>query len=410
MMYRTVDIVENINLGIYIYQLEDPDDDRSLRLLFANPATERLTGIPPETLLGRTLDENFPGLREKGIPRMFARVIRTQKAMEIDALAYEDSRISPGTFAVKAFPLQNMLLAVSIENITDKKLTEKELIQKNRELEKALESAREMHEQLLISEKMASLGQITAGVAHEIKNPLGYIQANIGPLSRDIADLLSVLDGYANTVQKKKLREHFSEIESRKEEMEFTGVVKEIQMLLEGIREGAARTTQIVKSLGDFSRSGQVELETGDVHRGIDTTLMLLSGEIGKRISIKKEYGDLPDIEYYPGQLNQVFMNILANACQAIDRKGEIVIRTHREQQRVLISIADSGKGMPEDVLKRIFEPFFTTKEMGRGAGLGLSLSYQIISRHQGSIEVHSEPGKGTEFLIKLPVKQSKNQ
>jgi signal transduction histidine kinase len=172
------------------------------------------------------------------------------------------------------------------------------------------------------------------------------------------------------------------------------------------MKDGAGRTTQIVKSLGNFSRAGEEQPVLGDVHEGIDSTLILLSGELGKRIMIIKEYGDLPNIECYPGKLNQVFMNILTNAVQAIDQKGEIVIKTRLEGLNIHISITDSGKGMPEEVRKRIFEPFYTTKPMGIGAGLGLSISYSIVSQHNGKIKVNSEPGKGTEFAITLPLKQ----
>jgi PAS domain S-box-containing protein len=532
---QAADIVENINLGIYIYQMEDPEDDRSLRLVSANPATERLTGIPAETLLGMILDENFPGLRKGGIPQRFAGVVRDQKALEIEALPYEDPRISPGIFAVKAFPLPNRRLAVSFENITHRRETEEalrkseekhrqlieimnegfvilnkqgiityankrlcdmmgytcaelmdhpttdfldqantenmqkhvasrtqgknvpyevewlrkdgtilptlvspmplfdegggfngnvavltdisdlkraemELIEKNRELEEALKRTHEMHEQLVMAEKMASLGQITAGVAHEIKNPLGYIQTNIHPLVRDIHGILSVLESYESMVQAQNLQQQFSDIESMKDEMEFAEVVKEIHLLLEGIQEGTARTTQIVKSLGEFSRSGQEQAETGNIHRGIDSTLMLLSNQMGDRIRVTKEYGDLPEIEYYPGKLNQVFMNILSNAIQAIEDQGEIIVHTRMDGPLVSVSMADTGKGMPEEVRKRIFEPFFTTKEAGQGAGLGLSIVYNIISQHKGTIEVLSEPGKGTEFIITLPEKQTTNQ
>lgn len=293
-----------------------------------------------------------------------------------------------------------------LTDITELKSIEAELIHKNAELEKALKNAKEMHEHLVITEKMASLGQITAGIAHEIKNPLGFIKTNIDPLKRDINDLLQVLERYESLIQEQNLQHQFTGIDALKNELDFTSLVREIQLLLDGMKDGAGRTTQIVKSLGNFSRAGEEQPVLGDVHEGIDSTLILLSGELGKRIRIIKEYGDLPNIECYPGKLNQVFMNILTNAVQAIDQKGEIVIKTRLEGQNIHISIADSGKGMPEEVKKRIFEPFYTTKPMGSGAGLGLSISYSIVSHHNGKIKVNSEPGKGTEFAITLPLKQ----
>ena len=527
-LQQAADIVENIKLGIYIYRLEDMDDDRTLRMVSANPATEDLTGIPAAEVIGKTIDENFPGLREKGIPALFADVIRTRKPMEIDEIEYGDDRIISATFTVKAFPLPEGQVGVSFEDITQRKLTdealrkseekhrtlieimnegfailneegiityankrlcdmmgytcselidrpttdfldksnyenmrnhitsrtqgksvpyevewlkkngeilptivspmplfdeagafsgnvavltdiselkriEKELIEKNRQLEEALRRANEMQEHLILTEKMASLGQVTAGVAHEIKNPLAFVRGNVYPLERDIHDIIQVLEKYESIVSEKELHDRFSEIDSLKEEVDFPGLVSEVNELLKGMREGADRITQIVRSLGYFSKSGEEEVSLSDVHQGIDSTLMLLSGELGERIEIQKVYGDIPEIECYPGKLNQVFMNILSNAIQAIDGSGQIIIRTYGEDENILVSIKDTGEGMPEEVRKRIFEPFYTTKEMGKGAGLGLSICYNIIAQHKGKIMVNSWPGKGTEFIISLP-------
>ncbi len=177
-------------------------------------------------------------------------------------------------------------------------------------------------------------------------------------------------------------------------------------MLLEGIQEGANRTTQIVKSLGHFSRVGEEQWSMSDIHEGIDSTLTLLSGEMGPGITIQRNFGALPEIECFPGKLNQVFMNLLSNAIQAIEKKGVITIKTWAEATNAMVSITDNGKGMPEEVRRRIFEPFFSTKEMGKGSGLGLSICYHIISQHHGQILVKSEPGAGTEFIISIPLKQ----
>ena len=189
-------------------------------------------------------------------------------------------------------------------------------------------------------------------------------------------------------------------------ELDYDNLMKEIHMLLEGIKEGANRTSQIVKSLGHFSRVGEEQWVMSDVHEGIDSTLTLLSGEMGPGITIQKNYGDLPKIECFPGKLNQVFMNLLSNAIQAIEKNGLITIKTWTEATNAMISITDNGKGMTEEVRKKVFEPFFTTKEMGKGSGIGLSICYQIISQHHGHILVKSEPGTGTEFLLSIPLKQ----
>ncbi len=293
-----------------------------------------------------------------------------------------------------------------LTDVSELKRIEKELIEKNEQLEEALNKAREMQAHLILTEKMASIGQITAGVAHEIKNPLGFIKSNISPLKRDVSDLLLLLEKYEAVIREQNLQDKFTEIETLKSEMDFSDTVGEIHLLIKGIKEGAGRTTQIVKSLGNFSRMEEEQLAKGNIHEGIDSTLTLLSSELAAGITIKKVYGDLPEIECYPGKLNQVFMNILSNAIQAIDGKGEISIETTLVGKNVIIKVKDSGMGMPGDVKKRIFEPFFTTKKMGKGSGLGLAISYNIISQHHGKIDVNSEPGKGTEFILAIPIKQ----
>jgi len=257
---------------------------------------------------------------------------------------------------------------------------------------------------------MASLGQITAGVAHEIKNPLSYSQANIEPLSRDVKDIVTILKKYDTIIKERNLQEEFAEVEKLKGDLDFHELLKEINLLLEGIKEGTSRTAQIVKSLGNFSRVGEEKWAMGNIHNGIDSTLTLLSGEIAGRLTINKDYGDLPEIECFPGKLNQVFMNILSNGIQAIEGNGEINIKTYSDGGNVKIIVRDSGRGMSEEVQKRIFEPFYTTKEMGKGSGLGLSICYNIIAQHNGNIEVYSKVGEGTEFNITLPLKQPDNK
>ena len=230
---------------------------------------------------------------------------------------------------------------------------------------------------------------------------------NIEPLKRDISELFEVLGKYETVIEAQNLQEAFSEVESIKSEIDFDFLVKEIQKLMEGITEGANRTKEIVKSLGSFSRKGDDNFTLHNIHEGIDSTLILLGNKIKNRITLNKEYGDIPEIECQPDRLNQVFMNILSNAIQAIDEKGEIFIKTRSDGANVSIIIRDSGKGMTEEVQQRVFEPFYTTKDMGKGTGLGLSISYSIVEQHNGKIKISSEPSKGTEFIITLPVQQN---
>ena len=405
-LQQAADIVDNMQVGIYIYHLEDMEDDGTLRMISANPASEKLTGVPPSEVIGKTLDENFPGLREKGIPQKYAEVIRSQEPWEIEDIYYGDDRVISAAFSVKAFPLPNNQVGVSFENIMGRKKIENEIRAKNEELEKNLARIKEMHIQLVMSEKMASLGEITAGVAHEIKNPLNFITGTIEPLKRDISDLLEVLEKYESVIADLHLQEAFYEVDNFKSEIEFDFLLSEIHKLMEGISEGSNRTKEIVKSLGSFSHKGDDKFVMHNIHEGIDSTLILLGNKIKNKITIHKEYGDTPEIECLPDRLNQVFMNILSNAIQAIDENGEIFIKTKSEGSNVIIQIRDSGKGMTDEVQKRVFEPFYTTKGMGKGTGLGLSISYSIVEQHNGKIDISSEPSKGTEFIITLPVQQ----
>ncbi len=279
------------------------------------------------------------------------------------------------------------------------------LTRKNKELEKTLANLQNAQLQLVESEKMASLGQLTAGIAHEINNPINFVSANVGPLKTDFAELRDLLDRYQALHASSRLQEDLSEVRRYGEELDVAYLQGEVEALLNGIEEGASRTKEIVVGLRNFSRLDEVDLKTANVHEGIDSTLMLLRSKLRSRIRVVKEYGNLPDIECYPGKLNQVFMNILSNAIAATPGEGTITVRTWQDGPWVNISIRDTGTGMTEKVKRHIFEPFYTTKAVGEGTGLGLSISYGIIQKHKGKIEVCSEPGEGSEFVITLPVR-----
>ena len=287
--------------------------------------------------------------------------------------------------------------------IMERKKIETELKYKNVELSSLLDNLKKTQSQLIDSEKMASLGQLTAGVAHEINNPINFVSGNVTPLKRDIDDILKILNEYERIIKEKQLTDQFQSIEDLKEEVDYLFLIREIDNLIKGINEGAKRTTEIVKGLRNFSRLDENESKSADIHEGIDSALLILKNRLKQNIEVVKDYGNIPGVLCFPGQLNQVFMNILNNAIQAINGEGKIRIKTSMEGSFVRISIKDSGKGMTPEVQKRIFEPFFTTKDVGKGTGLGLSISYGIIEKHNGKISVKSEIGKGTEFIIKLP-------
>jgi len=275
------------------------------------------------------------------------------------------------------------------------------------ELQFTLENLKLTQDQLVQSEKLASVGQLTAGIAHELNNPINFISGNVSPLKRDLADIFELLGKYEAIIKDHKLDSSFKEVEQFKENVDFQFLTKEIKSLLEGIGEGAHRSSEIVKGLRSFSRLDDEKFRKADIHDGIDSSLILLYNKTKNKINIHKEYGDLPEIECLPSKLNQVFMNILTNSIQAIEAKGNIFIETISSSIGIKIIIRDTGKGMSPEVKKHIFEPFYTTKEVGSGTGLGLSISYGIIEQHNGNIDVFSEEGKGTEFIISLPINQS---
>ncbi|MBN2480413.1 MAG: hybrid sensor histidine kinase/response regulator [Bacteroidales bacterium] len=275
-----------------------------------------------------------------------------------------------------------------------------------KELQFTLENLKLTQNQLIQSEKMASVGQLTAGIAHELNNPINFVSGNVSPLTRDIDDILGILNRYEAVIREKNLGKSFSDIELLKEKIDYKYLINEVKDLLNGIGEGAHRSSEIVKGLRSFSRLDEDKFMLSDIHEGIDSTLILLYNKTKNRIIVHKEYGDLPQIECLPSKLNQVFMNILTNSVEAIKNNGEIFIETVSSSLVIKVIIRDTGIGMTSEIKEHIFEPFYTTKDVGKGTGLGLSISYGIIEQHHGNIDVISEPGKGTEFIISLPIIQ----
>lgn len=269
-----------------------------------------------------------------------------------------------------------------------------ELTKKVKELEKTNQELQEAQAQLVHSAKMGSLGQVVAGVAHELNNPIGFIYSNIGVL-KDYIEKFEHLIDIAEKSPKK--------LEAAKEEVDYDYMMKDLPKLIKSCQDGAKRVRDIVLNLKNFSRSDELERKEYSLEEGIDSTLQILKSEL-RDIEVHKKYGDIPAIHCYAGQINQVFMNILSNAVQAIDGRGDIWIETKKKGLEVVVSIKDNGRGIPDKHLNKIFDPFFTTKPVGKGTGLGLSISYGIIEKHNGQILVDSEVGKGTEFKIILPL------
>jgi two-component system NtrC family sensor kinase len=262
-------------------------------------------------------------------------------------------------------------------------------------------------EQLIHAEKMASLGQLTAGIAHEINNPINFVTANIKPLKDDLADILKVIGCYEKVIMEKGLEKDFLDVEKFKHDAKIDLTLREVNDLLKGIGDGAIRTSEIVKGLRNFSRLDQNIFLKANLNESLESTLTLLHSSYKNRVQIVKQFGTIGEVDCFPGKINQVFMNIISNAIQAIPAEGTLFIKTWEAGDMVKISIRDTGAGMTEDVRKKIFDPFFTTKDVGKGTGLGLSISFGIIQKHNGEIEVFSKPGEGTEFVITIPINQS---
>lgn len=271
--------------------------------------------------------------------------------------------------------------------------------QHQQELIKKLEEAQN---QLLQSEKMASMGQLAAGVAHEINNPIGFVNSNLGTLQRYVDSLLRLLDAYEK-LESLVADDALQELRQLKQEIDTQYLREDISDLLSESLDGMQRVKRIVQDLKDFSHVDRGERELADLEKGLESTLNVVWNELKYKTKVIKEYAHPPAIECLPSQLNQVFMNLLINAAHSIETTGEITIRTGFDQQNVWIEVEDTGKGIPAENLTRIFEPFFTTKPVGKGTGLGLSLSYGIVKKHHGRIEVSSEVGKGTKFRVILP-------
>lgn len=309
------------------------------------------------------------------------------------------------TVAIRTEQLQQAKARLE-EDIERRERAEEELLKRYTELTELNCRLHEAQEQLVQSEKMASIGQLAAGVAHEINNPIGYVHSNIRSLKGYIDQLLDVVDAYAAREGALPPAEAAA-LRQIREAADFDYIRDDIHALLRESEEGTERVRKIVQDLRDFSRADATQdWQAADLHHGIDSTLNIASNEIKYRADVQREYGVLPFVECLPSQLNQVFMNLFVNAAQAMpdDRRGLITIRTGVADEQVWIEVHDNGKGIPPDIIARIFDPFFTTKPVGKGTGLGLSLSYGIIQKHHGKISVSSTPDVGTTFRITLPI------
>lgn len=279
-------------------------------------------------------------------------------------------------------------------------------IKTENKLKRAYRKLKNTQAQLIHSEKMASLGQLVAGVAHELNNPINFIYSNLDHLQDYINRMKRVLQIYSITIPSNKTEVEL--LENAKKEVELDYILEDLDKLIQAFYDGAERTKDLLWNLRNFSRSDDREPHEVDVHKCIENSLALLAHIYKHRVILHRNYGNIPTIMAYASHLNQVFMNLLANAGEAIQGKGDVWITTYSQGDNVITTIKDNGKGIPKKFINKIFDPFFTTKVRGEGMGLGLSISYSIIEKHKGKIEVESHEGMGTTFTIKLPINASR--
>lgn len=259
-----------------------------------------------------------------------------------------------------------------------------------RRLRNALDQLKETQSDLVHAEKMSALGQLVAGIAHEVNNPIGYAFLSLEGIQKDVAQIEEIQKGQKDSGGS-----------------DLWGVLRDLWGSIGSLKEGLTRTRDIVANLRTFAQKDRGEFVATDLHQCLDSTLGLLRYEVGDRITIHKDYGEIPEVECLPGQINQVFLNLLRNAIAAIPEKGDIWIQTEKVGGGVRIAVRDNGVGIAPEIRDKIFDPFFTTREVGKGMGLGLSVSDRIIEMHKGTLRVESEVGRGSEFIIEVPIRQT---
>jgi two-component system, NtrC family, sensor kinase len=422
---------ESVPNGILDYQPNEEDrrilivdDEEPVRQMFANYLSETYectTAASSDEALNHLAIKNFalvisdmtmPGrngieLLREIVARypdtaviMVSGVDRPQRVR--DAL-----RLGASDYLIK--PCEMESLAISVERALERrqlartsKRYKDDLERRNAELAGRTAELQRLQAQIVHSEKMASLGQLAAGVAHELNNPAGFIYGNMDILRDYVSGLTRVLTAYEEAPLPQPFADRVTEI---KAEVDYVGMMGELDSIITDCLEGAERIRDVVQNLRLFSRLDEAEVKLIDLHEGIDSTVRLLSRYYSAgHVNLVKHYGTLPPVSCYAGQLNQVWMNLLINAAQAVGDAGEVTVSTSYEDDMVQVVVSDTGCGISAEVLSKIFDPFFTTKAVGEGTGLGLSITYGIIERHHGTITTTSQVGVGTSFTVRIPV------
>jgi len=386
-----------------------------------NPQAELLLGHTRDEAIGKVLaDLIIPPQYREAHSHGLERFLRTgegpliNRRVEINALHRNGDEI-PVEIAVSAIRTEtSYAFNAFMQDIRERKKAEEMLKQQYSLLENAALAERESHEmlkrtqsQLVQTEKLASLGQMVAGIAHEINNPLAFVSNNVAVLRRDVNTLREIIALYsqANAVVAESLPEVHQQITELAASADLKYILENLDKVFDRSRDGMKRIQQIVKDLRNFARLDESDLHEVDINAGIESTVNIISGYAKKKdICIELDLERLPAVSCYPAKINQVVLNLLSNAIDASEPESKVMVRTHPEDQNVQIEVIDSGQGIPSEVIDRIFDPFFTTKPPGSGTGLGLSISYGIIQEHRGTIQVESITGRGTRFIVEIPV------
>jgi len=426
------------NMELFLAQIVDGDPVPTLvinaehKVMHWNKACALITGVSAEEMIGTKRHWSAFYADERPI---MADLIISADLENLETLykgMFRRSSVIPDAFEAESFfpgfgengrwlfftaaPLRDSAGRVigaieTLQDVTERKKAEERLRLYQADLEK-LVAERTMQlsatkDQLVQSEKLASIGQLAAGVAHEINNPIGFVFSNMGTLEGYLASLFTILDAYESAESSFNDPAMLAGMKALRQKVDLAFLKEDIPLLMGESKEGISRVKRIVQDLKDFSRVDSTQdWQWVNLHQGIDSTANIVANEIRYKADVVKEYGQLPEVECLPSQLNQVFMNLLVNSAHAMgEERGRITIRSGLEGEKVWLEFSDTGSGIPEDIRQKIFDPFFTTKAVGKGTGLGLSLSYGIIQKHNGRIEVRSEVGKGSTFRITLPVK-----
>lgn len=400
------------------------DDEEQVRSLYEDCLSERYrcvtAGDAQEALVRLTFgdialvitDVQMPGLSGIELLRrilehfpdtaviMASGIQRSQRVLDAVRLGAYDYLIKPFELDVLELSVERALEKRAL--LRDARRYKQELESRNVELERRKAELERLQAQIVHSEKMASLGQLAAGVAHELNNPAGFIYGNMELLAECAAGLERLLKVYDRAALDGELA---AQVAAVKDEINYETTLADIRSIVEDCHSGAERIRDVVQNLRLFSRLDEAEFKKVDLHEGIESTIRLLSQYYGPgRLVLERAYGELPPVDCYAGQLNQVWMNLLVNAAQAAGSTGSVRVATRLEDRAAVVTVSDNGRGISPEHMEKIFDPFFTTKPVGEGTGLGLSITYGIVKRHGGSISVESSPGAGTAFIVSIPV------